>query len=100
MKRLHLVFVVIAVLGCAACVAAAGPDGDLYQLGIALNQHGIRGSWEQIGKEAEWKGVRAGAILKDKLYTAEADGSLRITNLEKGERTQVAKSEFGNAAFL
>src|SRR5262249_44984484 len=48
--------------------SAAEPPGDLYQIGIALNQAGMRGGWVLVGQPGAWKQVRAGAILNDHLY--------------------------------
>jgi hypothetical protein len=79
---------------------AAEPAGDLYQIGIALNQSGIRGHWRQVGEAQAWKRVAAGAILNRRLYTAEADGSLRATNLDNGERTQIGGGGFDATKFI
>lgn len=100
MKRGHSWFVLAAVLCCGLYAQAAEPAGNLYQLGIAMNQAGIRGGWSQIGEGGAWKAVRAGAILNDRLYTAETDGTLQMTKLGTGERTQIGQPDFGATVFI
>src|SRR5438093_847944 len=96
MKRHHSWIVCFAMLCGSLYAQAAGPEGDLYQLGIALDQGGIRGAWEQVGEAEAWSAVRAGAILKGRLYTAESDGTLRMARLDKGKRTLIGKAGFGD----
>ena len=97
LRRLPVLGVVLA---WALALEGAEPAGDLYQIGIALNQSGIRGHWRQIGKAGAWNGVVAGAILNRRLFTVESDGSLRATELETGERVQIAGQDFGETIFM
>jgi hypothetical protein len=91
---------IAAVWLWGSLVLAAEPEGDLYQLGIALNQEGVRGSWKAIGEPGQWMNVRAGAILNGRLYTAETDGTLRITRLDNGKRTAIGRPEFGTTELM
>ncbi len=95
--------VLLAALVClvfGSTLLAAEPAGDLYQLGIALNQAGMRGSWRQVGQPQAWKNVLAGAIVGDRLYTAERDDSLRMTKLASGERVKLGGPGFGQTKFM
>jgi hypothetical protein len=79
---------------------AAPPQGDLYVLGIALDQAGLPGGWVQVGAAGAWKETTAGAILKGRLYTTESNGGLYVTDLGTGNWTQVGKPEFGNTRLM
>src|SRR3954454_7467957 len=92
---LKLTVVIVVLLDSGSVLPAAEPPGDLYQIGIALNQAGMRGGWKLVGQPGAWRRVRAGAILGDRLYTAESDGSLRATKLSSGARTKIGGLEFG-----
>lgn len=83
-----------------ALLRADSPDGNLYVLGIALNQRGEEGSWQRIGPIGGWKHTLAGAFLQDRLYTVEPNGVLWRTDLDTGAWTQVGRAEFGNTAFM
>src|SRR5205085_1518271 len=87
-------------LAAAAGVRAAGSDGNLYVLGIALDQAGAPGAWNRIGSEGAWKGARAGAVCKGRFYTAEADGTLRAADLDSGERKQIGNPDFGDTLVM
>jgi hypothetical protein len=69
-------------------------DGSLYRVNPA------DGSRERVGPAADWKSVRGRAVLEGRLYTAEADGGLRETDLRTGKREQLGSLEFGNTAFM
>ncbi|MBS0208932.1 MAG: caspase family protein [Planctomycetes bacterium] len=101
-RLLMLLLLVAAFTGVDADskLFAAEPTGDLYQLGIALNQQGIRGHWRQLGKPQAWRGTRAGAILGDRLYTAEANGALYVTRLDNGQWAQVAAPGFDQTRLM
>ena len=83
-----------------AWLQAAPPDGDLYVLGIALNQRGEEGSWQRVGPIGGWKNTLAGVFLKDRLYTVETNGILWRTNVETGVWTAVGRAEFANTRFM
>jgi hypothetical protein len=100
MKWHRVLIVIFAAWYCTSSARGAEPAGDLYQLGIALDQTGMRGGWSRIGEAGTWKGVRAGAILNDQLYTAETDGTLRATRLDNGQRTQIGGADFGQTTFM
>ncbi len=91
------------VLLLPSLVAADGPvkkTGNLYYLGVAMDQKGEKGGWARIGDAGAWKLTRGGAILNGHLYTAENDGSLRSADLATGERKQVGKLEFANTVVM
>ena len=58
------------------------------------------GSWEQVGPAGTWKATIAGAVFKGRLYTAEDNGGLYVTNLDNGEWKQVGNEKFGGTKFL
>jgi hypothetical protein len=84
----------------AAAAAAAAPDRNLYVLGVALNQRGDAGAWEQVGQPGAWKATVAGVVYKDQLYTVESSGVLYATNLGTGEWKPIGKPDFAGTAFL
>lgn len=96
----------VAILLCVAAfgrdpnVQGADPERSIYQLGIALNQMGLRGYWSGVGQPQGWKGVRAGTILNDRLYTAHADGTLRVTTIPDGKRNKIGDPAFGETKFM
>ena len=97
MKRLFL----LAGLWLTATAALAeAPDRDLYVLGIGLDQNGEAGGWVQVGPPKAWKEVRAGAVLKDRLYTAEFHGALQSADLAGGRRKKIGEPEFGDTALM
>ena len=100
MKIQRILLAVLTALGAAAMASAAAVERDLYVLGVALDQRGEPGSWERVGAERAWKAVRAGAVFKDQLFTAEKNGTLQATNLSSGKRKQVGKAEFGETTFM
>ncbi|HVS34859.1 MAG TPA: hypothetical protein VMS17_04705 [Gemmataceae bacterium] len=79
MRRVSL-FVFLAAIPCAAM---ADP-----------------GSWEQVGQGGAWKGTIAGAVFHGKLFSAEDNGNLYMTNLGSGEWQQIGKTQFGGTKFL
>lgn len=97
----QLVSIVFVVL-CARWLPAAVAErpGDLYQIGIALNQAGMRGSWIPVGQAGAWQEVRAGVIVGDRLFTAEADGSLRAVQLNAAARTKIGGPDFAATKFM
>jgi Caspase domain len=97
MRRLCLLAVLLFV---PLSARAAGADGDLYLLGVALNQAGIPGGWAGVGEGGAWKGTQAGAVLKGKLYSTEANGALYVTDLASGKWQQVGKAEFGDTKWM
>ncbi len=101
--RRGLLLAVLSACLFGARAAAGSPDagGDLYLLAIALNQvGGVPGGWAQVGPGGDWKGVRAAAAWKGRLYSAEADGTLRVTDLATGRRTPVGRPDFAGTACL
>jgi sugar lactone lactonase YvrE len=102
MRRLGTLHVV-AVLLSAGLTATAGPaksPGDLFVLGIGLNQEGQPGGWVAVGEAGGWKDTRAAAVLKGRLYTVKGRGSLWATDLKSGRRTPVATAPLGAVRFL
>lgn len=58
------------------------------------------GSTKQIGTAGAWKQVIAGANLWGKLYTAESDGSLYVTELSTGVRTKLAATGYEKTKMM
>jgi hypothetical protein len=52
-KRLLSLLLVLAALCSGPSAGAAGPEGDLYLLGIALNEHGLPATGGDIGKRGK-----------------------------------------------
>jgi hypothetical protein len=98
MKRQILFVVLLIAFVSGPQVSAA--ERDIFYLGVALDQAGARGAWQRIGDEGKWKGVLGGVILNDRLYTAEKDGRLYVSNLESGERKAIGRVEFGDTLFV
>jgi hypothetical protein len=96
-RRFYLLAVLLIV---PLSARAAGPDGDLYLLGVALNQAGIPGGWAGVGEGGAWKDTLAGAVLKGKLYSTESNGALYVTNLANGKWQPLGKAEFGDTTFM
>jgi hypothetical protein len=84
----------------AQLAAPAGIKGDVYYLGVALNQHEAPGSWEQVGPQGAWKGTTAGAIFGGKLYSTERNGGLYVTDLKTGKWQAIGKAEFAETRFM
>src|SRR5579871_4394209 len=80
--------------------APPGVKGDVYYLGVVLNQKEAVGAWEQVGADGAWKGTVAGTIFRGKLYSAERNGGLYATDLDSGKWQQIGKPEFGNTKFM
>jgi hypothetical protein len=74
--------------------------GDVYYLGVVLNQAEAMGAWEQVGPKSAWKGTIAGAILGGRLYSAEKNGGLYVTDLKSGKWQAIGKPEFANTKFM
>ena len=74
--------------------------GEVYYLGVALNQAEAMGSWEKVGEEGGWKATIAGTILGGKLYTAESNGALYVTDPESGKWQQIGKADFAETKFM
>ena len=81
-------------------VRAERIQGNVVYLGIALDQEGAAGGWAQVGGNAQWKETIAGTIHDGKLYTAETNGGLYLTDLATGAWQQIGKSEFANTRFM
>lgn len=79
MRTLNLTMAVLL----SATVAFAGP-----------------GSWKQLGKAFDWKGVQTGTALGDKLYTTEVGGGLFVTDATTGAWKQIGDRVFGKTAFI
>jgi hypothetical protein len=58
------------------------------------------GDWVQIGPAGAWQPTIAGTILNGRLYTAENNGGLYVTDLRTGCWRQIGKPEFGSTAFM
>jgi hypothetical protein len=84
----------------AAEASPAGVKGDVYYLGVVLNQAEAMGAWQQVGAEGAWKATIAGTILRGKLYSAERNGGLYMTDLESGKWQPIGKAEFAETKFL
>src|ERR1051326_1779963 len=100
MPRRCLHFVLWIAVLASLHVPAAAAERDIYYLGVALDQTGIRGGWQRVGEEGKWKGVIAGSVCKEKLYTVEKDGCLYVAKLDSGERKALGKAEFANTLFM
>lgn len=98
MSRICLV--VAALISLTALASAEGIKGDVYYLGIALDQEGAAGSWAQVGAAGDWKDTAAGTILNDKLYSAEHAGGLYVTDLANGTWRQIGGNDFGATRFM
>ena len=97
--RLVLNSLVLLVLGGSI---AAGEEikGNVYYLGIALDQQGAAGGWAQVGANGDWKDTAAGTILHDQLYSAEHAGGLFVTDLTNGNWRQIGGNDFGTTRFM
>jgi hypothetical protein len=93
-----LVTAVVAILS-APFARAAGVDGDMYLLGIGLDQEGVVGGWAQVGPAEAWKATIAGTVLGE-LYSVESTGELFATNLQTGEWRQIGAPDFANTRFM
>jgi hypothetical protein len=100
MKGRFYLLVITLLLGGWDGVGAAGPEGNLYVLGFALDQAEAPGAWNRIGPEHAWKAVKGAVVFQNRLYTAESDGTLRATDLGNGARKQIGKPEFGNTIAM
>ena len=90
----------LSPLAAPTAPAAAAPKGDVYLLGIALDQAGSPGGWARVGPAGAWKQTLAGAVLDGRLYTVESSGVLYVTNLDTGAWKDVGKPEFANTRFM
>ena len=84
----------------SALASAEGIQGDVYYLGIALNQEGAAGGWKQVGANGDWKDTAAGTILNDKLYSAEHAGGFYVTDLSTGSWSKIGGDDYGNTVFM
>lgn len=100
MSRILLVGLLLIGFFTHTVLGAPPTQGNLLFLGIALNQRGTRGAWAQIGEPEAWKNARAGAIFQDRLFTAEKDGFLWVSDLDTGERARVGKPDFAATTFM
>ena len=69
-------------------------------LGSALAARADPGSWVQVGPAGAWQPTLAGAVLNGRLYTAESNGGLYVTDLHTGAWRQLGQPDFGATAFL
>ena len=58
------------------------------------------GDWKQLGKPREWRGVRTGTSIGDKLYTTEKGGGLYVTDGATGSWKAIGQPIFGKTVFL
>ena len=65
-KRLVLPGVLCCFVGWY-CSAAVAVEGDLYFLGIALDQQTIPGGWAGLGAPGAWQSTIAGTTLDSQL---------------------------------
>ena len=94
----YTLFLILALSSTAAFGEAI--KGDIYYLGIALDQEGAAGNWAQVGAEGDWKDTAAGTILNDQLYSAEHGGGLFATDLGGGKWRQIGPLDFGTTRFM
>ena len=94
---IRIIAILVAMLSCAL---AEGIKGDVYVLGVALDQEGAAGGWAQVGPDAAWKATIAGTILQGRMYTVESDGTLYATNLKTGAWEPLGKPVFRNTRFM
>jgi hypothetical protein len=90
----------ILLLECCAAAAATGIKGDLYLLGIGLDQDGSAGGWTQVGPAGAWGMTIAGVVLADQIYTVESNGGLYVTDPQTGKWTQLGQLEFGDTRLI
>jgi hypothetical protein len=92
----------VALILPALCgpALAKGISGNVYYLGVALDQEGAAGGWAQVGGDAEWKATTAGTIRNGALYTTESAGGLFVTELSDGTWRQLGKPDFAATKFL
>ena len=69
-------------------------DGNFYEINTGT------GAWKKITKAKSWRSVKAGAILNDKFYSLESDGSLYETTLSDGTKKEMDKTQFIKGGFL
>ncbi|HKS29850.1 MAG TPA: hypothetical protein VJS44_18650 [Pyrinomonadaceae bacterium] len=58
------------------------------------------GSWSRVGAAEDWSGTLAVAAIGGRLYSANKDGSLYLSQLSTGQWVATGKSVFGNTAFM
>src|ERR1700719_2101856 len=92
-------FIAITLL-LAGMARGKGIDGQLYYLGIALDQEGAAGGWVQVGEDAGWQQTLAGVVLNGKLYTTESGGGLYVADLSNGAWQQLGKLDFAQTRFM
>jgi len=105
LKNFATLLPVLFLAGASASLRAAeappaGVKGDVYYLGVVLNQAEAMGAWEQVGEEGGWKATIAGTILRGKLYSAERNGGLYMTDLDSGKWQAIGKAEFAETKFM
>ena len=69
-------------------------DGNFYEINTG------NGEWKKITKAKSWRSVRTGAVLNDKFYSLESDGSLYETTLSDGTKKVLDKTQFIKGGFL
>ena len=58
------------------------------------------GSWEMLGKAANWSGTRAAAIVGTYLYSANQNGKLYVSHLTNGQLAVIGQPVFGSTAYM
>jgi tRNA A-37 threonylcarbamoyl transferase component Bud32 len=82
------------LLAAGGRLYAIGFDGRVYEMNPA------GGAAKAIGQLGDLRGVRAAAVVEDRLYTVESDDNLHETDLKDGKRKQLGETEFGSTRFL
>jgi hypothetical protein len=90
----------VLCLAHGVCPCANAVEGDLYFLGVALNQQTLPGGWARLGAPGSWRATLAGTVLGEQIYTVERNGGLFATVAATGQWRPIGKLEFANTAFL
>ncbi len=69
-------------------------DGSLYEINTGT------GEWKKITKAKSWRSVKSGAVLNDKFYSVESDGSLYESSLLDGTKKVLDKTRFIKGGHL
>lgn len=77
-------------------------SGSLYTIeaGGLYRVSPVNGSWVRVGPAEDWSGTLAVAAIGGRLYSANKDGSLYLSQLSTGQWVAAGKSVFGNTAFM
>jgi hypothetical protein len=77
-------------------------DTRLYSIigGVLYQINTFNGEWIKVGKSKAWKSVKSGAVLNDKFYSVESDGTLYETNLSDGTKKELDKTQFIKGGYL